>query len=237
MFKKILIFILCALFSPFSAVCADSVERIDSAAVSGSVSSVTDDELVVSGVKCYMSDVAVIRFGRPCFPQAQSYITLVDGSRLSGRIVRREKGFAVFRSPSFGELEVRMRDIANVVYDSVRLSQAAPVPDDAGGASVLLKDMSYLRGRVYYLDSGVAAFAPDGGSMKRYSAQSEIYAVFWRGFSPERRIVLRNGDVLNGKARFDGTFFSASFSSSELKRIPLSALKEICLLKKSNEIK
>lgn len=150
-----------------------------------------------------IATVARIRFDRFLVARRPTGVVLTDGSVLSGVLRKLGTEKAVFRSVTFGSLDLGRDQLAAVYYDPAA-AEAGLDPTaglDEGAGELVRVDGRRLSGNVMWADAQSAGILGRDG-LSRVPA-AEIHCIVFAPGKPVANTVLRNGDRL-GPVRAGG---------------------------------
>ena len=208
-------------------VAADRVVVDGQARRVGEVTAVDATHVVTSSGRFPRESVSRIEFQRFEVPRARFGLVLLDGTRLSGGLLERGSEQLRFYSVTAGLLEVPMTELAGIFYefreDWLDVEEAFPGVVTRGGEVVAAR-------RVLWADQESVAILTEQG-MRRFPANT-VSRVWWSRPADGELLRLRNGDVVNGKTRFQGTTVRFALLGQE-KNLDWAALKQIQFSKPS----
>lgn len=148
-------------------------------------------------------------------------VILVNGTRLNG-VLYGIQPKCRFRSTSLGPLELPLTDVAAITY-----APGQPKKAPAAGTALPVAVDSFgnqVSGRLLWADANSAGIRSEDG-LKKMAAVSLAY-VQLAAWGPAQTLVLRNGDVLNGPRRYNGTTVTVDLGPCQ-GTVSLEAIAEI----------
>lgn len=216
---------LCAAALPLRA---DTVFKADGSEAKGVlVSSISESEVKLSGGgdPVELAQVKVIEFDAPDVPAKPMGVILKDGTILNGILKSVEKDKITFRATTFGLMEIPLDFLAGVYYDRQALDKLdlnAVKPPCA-----IYKDGTSVSGKLMWADEKSAGIMT-GEGLKRLDSGTLACALYMP-FDQRRKLVLRNGDVVNVRPLFQGEGMTIKFGTGAVRALKVKALRKLNL--------
>lgn len=133
-------------------------------------------------------------------PAKSTGVVLKDGTRLSGVLRKHTKESTLVRTTSLGLLEFKRSEIAALFFaDDFAKRVVRSMKDPV----VIKRDGAVLSGKILWVtDASTGIKTKDG--LKRINA-SDMAALYYAPFPSVKKLVLRNGDVINAQVDYKDT--------------------------------
>jgi len=148
-------------------------------------------------------NVSSIEFDAYSVVAKKSGIVLTDGTKLSG-VIRGASETVAFRSTSLGRLEIPAEIVAVLYYDNSPDTEA--LMKKRSSPCVVERTGKVHKGKVLWADALSAGIMTSKG-LRKLGAENLAFIRFSTN-AAERVCQLRNGDVLNAIASYDGSSIS-----------------------------
>ncbi len=202
---------------------ADTVTTADATTEKVKVVSITSTELKLEdGMIFPVNTLRAVTFDASKVAAKQTGAVLADGTTLSGVVRKKEKAAYLFRLTALGELLVPEALLGGMYFD---LAGRDKLPEIAASAPcVLSKQGEIIKGKILWVGQENVGMMTESGAKKLDA--SELSAVCFSKPKEERKIALRNGDVVNLPCEWKGDAIEAKFG--DLRRaFPLASVAEV----------
>lgn len=192
----------------------------------GQVRSLSQESVILADNRVVpVTGLVSIAFSRgPVVAQGQSLV-LTDGSALSGVLHDIGSTAVTFRSTSLGPVAFPLSRVAAVCFARNVPPDRIKSPSSAGKTLAALKTGESREGEIFGVSDTRVVIRTQRG-LEQIAKTDLLYLGMGKA-SARSRIVLRNGDRLNGPVAWKGTQFAVIIGGVATRTLPIEALKEV----------
>jgi len=186
--------------------------------INSKILAISKNDIILENIKVQIPTVRACTFDKFKVAAKNTGLILTDGTTLSGIVLKKENKEVYFRSTSFGILKINEEKIAAEYFNGNK-----DLPELKNFPCIIDKENNRFIGKILWTDSNTTGIMTENGLKK--IPTSELLYIIRKNFKSEKRITLRNGDIVNFPAEFVGE--KVKFDFIDVLELPLSAISEI----------
>ncbi|HOK04624.1 MAG TPA: hypothetical protein P5270_01275 [Victivallales bacterium] len=196
----------------------DEIFLKEDKSIKSKILAISKNEIIIENTKIQIPAVKRCVFDAFKVASKDTGLILDDGTILSGIVLKRENKEVYLRSTSFGLLKINEEKVAAEYFNGYK-----DLPALKDFPCTIDKGNNKFVGKILWTDSNTTGVMTESG-LKKIPTPELLY-IARQNFKREKKIILRNGDIINFPVEFTGGKVKFNFANGL--ELQLSAISEI----------